>query len=161
MRWPGKIPAGTVCNQIAGNIDILPTMAKLVGAELAKDRILDGRDITSLMFNAKAGPVRDTHLYLSGANVAAIRQGEWKLFLKAPADEEKGKSKNSSDPKIKKKKGGPVSSLYNLANDPGEANDVAATYPEIVAKLKNEATVRAAELEANKRPAGHATVQKQ
>ena len=34
MRWPGHIPAGTTCNQIAGNIDLLPTFAKLVGVEL-------------------------------------------------------------------------------------------------------------------------------
>ncbi|MCX6853817.1 MAG: sulfatase, partial [Verrucomicrobia bacterium] len=51
MRWPGKIPAGTSCDRIAGNIDVLPTFAKLVGVEPQKDHILDGRDITPLMFD--------------------------------------------------------------------------------------------------------------
>ena len=82
MRWPGKIPAGTTCNQIAGNIDVLPTLAKLIGVEPPKDRVIDGRDITPLMFDPKSGPVRDTHLYFSGAGkLEAIREGEWKLFL--------------------------------------------------------------------------------
>ena len=62
MRWPGRIPAGTTCNQIAGNIDVLPTLAKLVGTEVSKDRVIDGRDISSLILNDNAPAVRDTHL---------------------------------------------------------------------------------------------------
>ena len=86
MRWPGQIPAGATCPHIAGNIDVLPTFARLVGAELPKDRVIDGRDITSLMFRAGAPPVRDTHLYFTGGGeLGAIRQGDWKLFLKAAA----------------------------------------------------------------------------
>ncbi len=151
MRWPGKIPAGTTCNQIAGNIDILPTFAKLVGVEPTKDRILDGRDITPLMFKANAGPVRDTHLYIGGNNAAAIRQGDWKLFLKGDAADKKAKKAAG---KTKPPKGGPVPSLYNLATDPGETQDVAAANPEIVARLKQELLTRDAEIQANKRPAG-------
>jgi arylsulfatase A-like enzyme len=85
MRWPGKIPAGTTCQQIAGNIDMLPTFCKLIGLKPPGDRVIDGRDITSLMFNEKAGPVRDVHLYFNGpGKLAAIRQGTWKLFLLSP-----------------------------------------------------------------------------
>ncbi len=151
MRWPGKIPAGTTCNQIAGNIDVLPTFAKLVGVEPAKDRILDGRDITPLMFNANAAPVRDTHLYIGGNNAAAFRQGDWKLFLKGDAADKKTKKAAG---KTKPPKGGPVPSLYNLATDPGETQDVAAANPETVARLKQELLTREAEIQANKRPAG-------
>jgi arylsulfatase A-like enzyme len=155
MRWPGKIPAGSTCNQIAGNIDILPTFAKLAGVPLPNDRVFDGRDISSLMFNANAPAVRDTHLYLSGMNVAAIRQGDWKLFLKAPKEEAKGNKQAKEDTTVKKKKGeGPVVSLFNLTMDPGETNDVAEQNPDVVARLIKEATIRSNELETNKRPAG-------
>ena len=150
MRWPGRIPAGTTCNQITGNIDLLPTFAKLVGVELAKDRILDGRDITSLMFNPQATAVRNTHLYFASTqSLAAIRQGDWKLFLANP-NNRKGKkgtgAKNDSDQK------NPV--LYNLATDPYETKDVAAENPEIVAKLKAESARLEAEIKENRRPAG-------
>jgi arylsulfatase A len=155
MRWPGKIPAGTTCNQIAGNIDILPTFAKLTGVEPAKDRVIDGRDITPLMFNSNAGPVRDTHLYIGGNQAAAIRQGDWKLFLKG--DGANKKAKKAAETETKPPKGGPVPSLYNLATDPGETQDVAAANPEIVARLKQELLTRDAEIQANKRPAGHAS----
>ncbi|MFN0077897.1 MAG: sulfatase [Prosthecobacter sp.] len=154
MRWPGKIPAGTTCNQIAGNIDILPTFAKLIGVEPVKDRVLDGRDITTLMFNANAGPVRDTHLYIGGDKAAAIRQGDWKLFLKGDGADKK--TKKAAGTKTKPPKGGPVPSLYNLATDPGETQNVAAANPEIVARLKKELLARDAEIQANKRPAGQA-----
>lgn len=149
MRWPGKIPAGTKCNQIAGNIDLLPTFAKLVGVEPATDRTLDGRDITSLMFDVDPQPVRDTHLYYTAnQTLAAIRQGDWKLFLETPAPPGNNKKKKKAETKPQ----GPV--LYNLADDPAEAKDVAAEHPEIVARLQAEAKRRAAEIEQQKRPVG-------
>jgi len=81
MRWPGRIPAGSTCNQIAGNIDLLPTFAKLIGVEPAKDLVLDGRDIPPLMFDPQAGPVRATQLYFTAnQTLAAIRQGDWEAI---------------------------------------------------------------------------------
>lgn len=148
MRWPGRIPPGTTCQQIAGNIDLLPTFAKLVGAELPSDRILDGRDITSLMFNEPASPVRDTHLYfLADQRLGAIRQGDWKLFLAPPA--RRGKAKRAQNEPAQFE---PV--LYNLAKDPGETTDVAAEHGGIVAKLRDEAQRREAEVKEHRRPAG-------
>jgi arylsulfatase A len=140
MRWPGKIPAGTTCKQIAGNIDVLPTFCQLIGVKPPADRVLDGRDITSLMFDPKAGPVRDVHLYFNGnSKLAAIRQGDWKLLLIPPA----AKKDEAAAP-----------SLFNLADDPAETTDVAAKHPAIVTKLRAEAAQREAEITKNKRPAG-------
>jgi len=141
MRWPGHIPAGATCSQIAGNIDLLPTFAKLVGADLPKDRELDGRDISSLMFQADAPAVRDTHLYFNGAGaLAAIRQGDWKLFLKLPA--------------AKGKKAAVEPALYDLAHDPAETTDVSRQHGEVVARLRAEADKREREIREHRRPAG-------
>jgi arylsulfatase A len=151
MRWPGKIPAGTSSDRIAGNIDVLPTFAKLAGVELQKDRVIDGREITSLMFDPKAAPVRDTHYYFGGNTaLAAIRQGDWKLFVNiAKAG---GKDKGA---KQKKGRSGP-GALYNLATDPAEANDVAAANPELVAKMLAAAKTFNTEIHTHKRPVGQA-----
>jgi arylsulfatase A-like enzyme len=147
MRWTGKIPAGGSCGQIAGNIDLLPTFARLVGAELPTDRVLDGRDISSLMFQANAPAVRDTHLYFTGAGaLGAIRQGDWKLFLADPAPGKKGARE--------KKKGAAALTLYNLAKDPAETTDVAEAHPEVVARLQAEAKKREQEIKDHCRPAG-------
>lgn len=150
MRWPGRIPAGATCNQIAGNIDMLPTFAKLVETELPGDRVLDGRDISSLMFDPQSGPVRDTHLYFtSNQTLAAIRQGDWKLFVTDPQKKAGGKKKAEKE--------APESTpplLYNLATDPAETTNVAAEHPEIVTKLQAEAASRASEIKQHQRPAG-------
>lgn len=162
VRWPGKIPAGTVCNQIAGNIDLLPTFASLLGVEPPKDRVLDGRDISPLLFEADPKPVRDVHLYFSGGGkLDAIRQGDWKLFLSGvPQQGAKGKkAKNAKDsePKAAPADTGPA--LFNLRSDPGESTNVAAANAELVAKLKALAEERLAEIKANTRPAGQAAKQ--
>lgn len=148
MRWPGRIPVGKTCPQIAGNIDMLPTFAALCGAEPPKDRVIDGRDITSLMFRADAPPVRDTHLHFprDSNELAAIRQGDWKLHLLPPQRKPKQNGKVDSGPFV------PV--LYDLAKDPGETTDVAATNPDVVARLTAEAKKRTSEISQNRRPAG-------
>lgn len=153
MRWPGRIPAGSTCNQIAGNIDLLPTFAKLVGVEPAADRVLDGRDISPLMLDLKSGPVRDTHLYFTAnQTVAAIRQGDWKLFLSAPMNNAAAKKKAANKTQPESGSTGPV--LYNLVTDPSETKDVAAEHPQVVARLQAEAARREAEIKEHRRPAG-------
>ena len=47
-RWPGRIPAGSVCREPAMTIDVFPTVARLIGAELPAHPI-DGRDIWPLL----------------------------------------------------------------------------------------------------------------
>jgi arylsulfatase A len=158
MRWTGKIAAGSECTQMAGNIDVLPTLAKLAGAPIGSDhklngRMIDGRDISSLLFDSKAGPVRDTHLYFSGERLSAIRKGPWKLFV-AAASNNPGKNKQAGK-KAEKKKDTPVGpELYNLSDDPYEAKNLASEKPDLVNELREEAKRLEAEIQANKRPAG-------
>ena len=148
MRWKGRIPAGTTCPHIAGNIDLLPTFAKLVGTPLPSDRVIDGRDITSLMFHAEASPVRDTHLHFTrGGMLGAIRQGDWKLVLKAALG---GANRQQADPNAVE--------LYNLAKDPAETQDVSAEHPEIVARLRAELQRHDEEIKKNRRPPGRVDV---
>jgi arylsulfatase A len=156
MRWPGRIPAGTTCNQIAGNIDMLPTVAKLTATTPPQDRVLDGRDITSLMFQADAPPVRDTQLYFNAWDdkLGALRQGDWKLFLTSP--QRQAQPKKGAVPKAKVANAAEVGegSLFDLAKDPYETTDVAAAHPDIVARLRAEAQRLDQEIRAHRRPAG-------
>jgi arylsulfatase A-like enzyme len=129
----------------------LPTLASIVGAKLDPKQIIDGRDITTLMMDDKAGPVRDVHLYCSASlmrPVQAIRMGEWKLFL--PDSDEAGNAKK------KKEKGNAAEAnmLFNLEKDPGETTNMFDKNPEIVEKLRKEARTRISEILANRRPSG-------
>jgi arylsulfatase A-like enzyme len=132
MRWPGKIPAGRVCSEVCGTIDLLPTFAELAGTYAPSDRVIDGKDIRPLMF-AKPG-ARSPHkayFYYRGNNLEAVRNGRWKLR------------------RVKKN-----IELYDLKADISEKNNLLDKYPEIVERLTNMMKEFDSELKANARPAG-------
>ena len=130
MRWPGKIPAGTVCHEITTNMDVMPTVAKLAGGGAPTDRPIDGKDIADLMFaKPDAKSPHDAFYYYSGNRLNAVRSGKWKLKLQTTLQEETeyGKIDNPNTP-IEPK-------LYNLQVDPGEQKSVLKDHPDIAKRL--------------------------
>ncbi|WP_143307599.1 sulfatase family protein [Chitinophaga vietnamensis] len=135
MRWPGKIPAGTVCNRMAATIDLLPTIAGLCGARLPSRRI-DGVDMRSLMFNEPdANPRDELAVYYETNSLQAIRKGPWKLVLPHRS--------RTYKLNVPGKDGFPgaqptmmvAQALYDMRHDPGETLDVQSQYPEVVKAL--------------------------
>jgi arylsulfatase A-like enzyme len=118
MRWPGKIPAGMVCSEMATTMDFLPTFAKLAGAEAPADRIIDGKDIWPLMTDPKARtPYKELFYYFEG-KLGAVRSGDWKLVVEHKVH---GRAISAG--------------LYNLRQDISEQHDVSQQHPEIVRRL--------------------------
>lgn len=138
ILWgPGRVPAGTLCDDLASTLDVLPTFAALAHATIPNDRVIDGEDITHL-FHAKfekANPEKAFYYYLR-VNLQAVRQGEWKLHL--PREKEPlGAAPFSRNVHIapEDRVGFARPFLVNLANDPGETTDVSEQNSEVVAKL--------------------------
>jgi len=131
MRWPDKIPAGTVCDEIASTLDMLPTLGALGGGSTPIDRVIDGHDIRDLMF-AKEGATSPTsaYYYYRRTRLEAVRAGKWKLHAIRPAEKNWGHfSKAADNPPILS----PM--LFDLDADIGESTDVANEHPEVVARL--------------------------
>ena len=149
-RWSGKIQPGTVCDAVAGTIDLMPTAVSLAGGTIPEDPVIDGRDISPLLFGKTNESQREAHYYFAGYKLQAVRQGPWKLAF-ATQPETMGKQA-SDDAKINPR-------LYNLDNEINEQTNLAAKYPEIVAKLKLLAEKMNAEVggdnPSSRRPAGH------
>ncbi len=83
MRWPGTIPAGTVCNELALSLDLHPTLAATGSAKLPTDRIIDGQDIRPLMHaSPQAQSLHDAFFYYKLNTIEAVRSGQWKLHLR-------------------------------------------------------------------------------
>ena len=120
-RWPGRIPAGTVCKEIASNMDILPTFARLAGAEAPQDRVIDGIDLWPLLSGQAGAKGRETFFYYDTDSLQAVRSGKWKLVVV----EREAKTLNRLDPP----------KLYDLEKDIGETTDVAAQNPDAVKTL--------------------------
>ena len=82
MRWPGQIPAGQSSDQLAVTFDLMPTIAKLIGATMPTDRIIDGRDIWPLMHgDAGAQSPHEAFFDYWGHNLQAVEYGQWKLHF--------------------------------------------------------------------------------
>lgn len=138
MRWPGKIPPNLVQHQPAMTIDILPTIAKLIGAKLP-DHKIDGKDIFPLMTNKDAKSPHDYLLFYWGAHLHAIRSGPYKLHFPHGYRTMAGRPGGTDGRPTRYSTGKTGLALYNLDKDIGEKNNIAEQHPEIVAKLKRYA----------------------
>ena len=140
MWGPGRIPAGATCSELATVMDFLPTFSAMAGAELPTDRVIDGKDISSLMLGEKGAKTPyDAFVYhVRFGKRSGVRMGDWKLIVDVDALTWKHKG----------------TALYNLKKDPGETRDSASEYPEKVKELK--ARLSAFEREPNRttRPVG-------
>jgi len=135
MRMPGTIPAGTVCNEPASTIDILPTVAKLTGAALPAHTI-DGKDIWPLMTGAPgAKSPHEAFFYYRGFALEAVRSGKWKLHLPHSYRTLAGRPGGTGGQPAKYEQGKIGAELFNLENDIGEQHDVSARHPAIVKRL--------------------------
>jgi arylsulfatase A-like enzyme len=121
VRWPGRIETGATCDRPVCTIDLLPTICAATGAPLPAGRHIDGLSLMPLL--EQSGPIDRESLFWHfphfwfGYKVpphSAVRHGDWKLirwYISGAAE------------------------LYDLAADPGEANDQAPAMPEKVRQL--------------------------
>ena len=139
--WPGKVAPGSVCDAVAGTIDLLPTCVALAGGQVPAEPVIDGRDLSPLLFGLSKQSPREAHYYFAHYKLQAVRQGPWKLAVMAQGDV-KGKALR----------------LYNLDTEIGERTNVADQHPEVVQRLQALATAMSAEIGGNepraRRPAG-------
>ena len=144
MRGPG-IPAGTVCDELTGTIDLLPTIAAITGKPLPEGKKIDGLDVTGLWKGTvEESPRKEFVHYTSRGEVEGLRQGNWKLLVKKPrAPRNRGKSKGTAK--------SPEILLFDLDKDVGEKNNVAKQHPEVAARLKARMEALDAEITRNAR----------
>ena len=122
VRWPGVVKAGSVRNAPVSSPDFYPTLLEAAGAKAPPGQVLDGVSLVSL-FKGGALPERALFWHYphyanqGGAPAAAIRNGDWKLI------------EWYEDRRLE---------LFNLAQDLGEKQDLAAREPQRVASLRDE-----------------------
>lgn len=153
-NWPGRIPADQRVRQPMHMVDWYPTLIKLAGGSLEQKLPLDGRDVWPMLTQGAPSP-HDAILSVStqGPARAAIRMGDWKLLVSGNADADGGEDDGAAKGKKKGKKAvgkyEPVA-LYNLADDPSEAKNLAEAQPERVKTMRS----RLAELLKDAVPSG-------
>lgn len=134
VQWKGKIPANTVCTELASTMDVLPTLAYLSGAELP-EKPIDGKNIWKLLSGKKRkSPYKKEGFFYHNKKsvLEAVRVGHWKLRIV-----------------------GDNVALYNLEKDISETTNVADLYPKKVKKLRKMMEEFDKDLQKNKRNQGH------
>ena len=147
VRWPGVVPAGRVCNKLLTTMDILPTVAKICGARLPKNRI-DGVDWLALLKGDNAMTPRTKFYYYYRKNsLEAVREGDWKLMFAHPGRTYEGFLPGQDGKPGQTNENHPFpAALFDLRRDPGERYDVREQHPEIVARLEKLAEEARADL---------------
>jgi arylsulfatase A-like enzyme len=152
MRWPGKIPAGEVCDQLCSTMDLLPTFAHLADAKPPSAKI-DGHDIFPMLFDCEHATSpwdAEGFFYYRVDQLQAVRAGPWKLYLPLDAKYVSNGRKTAPAPL----------ELYDVRNDVSETHEVSAEHPEVVARLMKMAERARADLGdmdmpgSGQRPAG-------
>ncbi len=139
--WPGKIPANSVCEELATTMDLLPTFARLAGLQEnvpPTPSKLDGHDIRPLLFGeANAKSPYEVFYYYERDQLQAVRRGPWKLFLPL--------AEFTKHPHFKPSEQA-TALLFNVETDVASKNNVAAQHPDLVNELSELAEVAREEL---------------
>jgi arylsulfatase A-like enzyme len=112
IQWPRRLKGGKVVEIPVIALDILPTAAAAAGAQIPKDRKIDGVNLLPYISGEKKGTPHEMLFWRMGQN-HAIRKGNWKLVTMAGE-----------------------TALYDLAADIGESKDMKAEKPDIVQELR-------------------------
>lgn len=115
LRWPGRLPAGFVCREMLSHLDLLPFILASAGVDPPKDRVLDGRDPSTVFSGISPSPHLRLFFRYGGWN--GMRRGSYKL--------------------VRPRRGKP-DELYDLAKDPGERNDLGGKRPGILESMKRD-----------------------
>ncbi len=139
MRWPGRLPAGAVSDDYVMTIDLLPTLAGLIGAQLPA-RPIDGRDVWPLL--SRQPGAKNPHegygnWYAQNELQAVVSgDGEWKLVLPHRYRTLGGRPGGKGGIPVKYDSASvPAPQLFNLRTDREETKDVAAAHPAVVQRL--------------------------
>ncbi|MEM6469010.1 MAG: arylsulfatase [Planctomycetota bacterium] len=111
MRWKGKISPATKVTQIAGSIDLLPTLVSLASVSLSSNRRLDGIDLSAPILGEDVSPPNRS-LYSVMRDRVSVRSQRFRLDAKGQ--------------------------LFDIKNDRGQTRDVALRHPEQLRLLKEQ-----------------------
>ncbi len=111
-RWPGKISAGGVSDEIVHEMDLFPTFARIADGTVPDDRVIDGVDQTDFFLGRQAKSNREGLIVYMGNEVWGVKWRNWKLNLK----EQETVFSGTIDYGLAR--------VYNLYKDPGETQNV-------------------------------------
>jgi arylsulfatase len=115
IRWPNKIQAGKVTNEIIHVVDLFPTLAKIANLELPTDRIIDGQDQSEFLLGKQDKSNREGFVYFIKTELRAAKWRDWKMHFVWEVEPNAGANHLETP------------YLFNIVQDPKEESDVNST----------------------------------
>jgi arylsulfatase A-like enzyme len=135
--WPGRIKPHT-SGAIASTMDIFTTCLTLAGAKVPNDRVVDGVDLSPVLFKGQQ-QIRESYFYYRGEQLYAVRKGPWKAhYITRPAYG-RGPAEKHDPPE-----------LYHLGHDPSEKHNLAKDHPEVLTEIAKAVSKHNAKLKRGK-----------
>ncbi len=139
VRWPAKIKAGRISNQLLSLTDVMATCADITGAKLPAEAAEDSYDMLPVFLNEQAESIRSFLLTETWVlKDLAIRHGAWKYL------DHKGSGGNNYEKgellpyALPEEEPDAPGQLYNLSRDTGERHNLYDQYPVIVKQMKSQ-----------------------
>ena len=129
LYWKGVINQPAIVDVPVNAMDLFPTLSELIGVTLPEDRIYDGVSLTPFFSGKEISRSPSVPFYYYNCeNLQAVRLGDWKLHLPRTVEQ---------IPWWARRKQKPIQTprLFNLAEEAGEKNDIAAEHPERVSEM--------------------------
>jgi arylsulfatase A-like enzyme len=136
-RWPGKIRPGTTCDETTCHVDLMATLAALLGVKLPPDAGVDSVNVLpALLGEKRKRPLREATVHHSGQGKFTIRRGDWVLIFAPTGDD----NRKQGEPDWFRKQRGYMAhvgagELFNLATDPAQKANCYSAEPERVKEL--------------------------
>lgn len=115
IRWPNKIPAGKVTNEMIHVVDLFPTLAQIANLEIPKDRIIDGLDQSQFLLGKQEKSNREGFVYFIKTELRAAKWRDWKMHFVWEVEPNAGANHLETP------------YLFNIVQDPKEESDVNTT----------------------------------
>ena len=115
IRWPNKIPAGKVTNEIIHVVDLFPTLAHIANLEVPKDRVIDGVDQSEFLLGKQEKSNREGFVYFIKTELRAAKWRDWKMHFVWEVEPNDGANHLETP------------YLFNIVQDPKEESDVNST----------------------------------
>lgn len=112
IKWPGRIPAGSVSNDVVHSMDLFPTLAAFAGGEVPTDRAFDGIDQSAFFVGDQPNSGREGVIVYMGEQIFGVKWKDWKVLFKENTTAF-SPTETFDTPRV-----------YNLLNDPHERESV-------------------------------------
>lgn len=136
ISWPGKVAKGKVSHELVSQIDVMATVASVVGYELPNDQAEDSHDLLPLITGKTSTGPRTAHIHNTHVNSYAIRSGDWTL-VDNKSGYVSGRNKDWEEKYGYKSDDNKAGQLFNMKKDRGQKHNVISEHPEKAKELKD------------------------